>query len=764
MPRKSSLPKPHAIVALLRDQGRALHAREIAARLHVAEGDYSELRRLLDKMSFDGALSPATGQRFKARQGESFERDGKREGTLTANPRGFGFVATAGMPDDLFIPEEAMGGAMHGDLVLARVVTRTTRGLEGEVTKILERASVRVAGVLRRRGRSAWLEPDDTRLRGPIVLSKAAMGNDGEAAVAKITRFPNFPGEVPEGEIEAVLGTPGDPNVEVAKILVREDIREEHPEEAVEEARGFGDKVPEEALYGREDLTGIPLPTIDPEDARDHDDAVWAKREPDGSYTVWIAIADVSHYVTEGSALDEAAIERATSIYLPDRAIPMLPRELSSTLCSLLPGEIRLCLAVEAKVDATGTPTSFRIIEGFMRSSAKLTYAGVARALKFTDAKPRSEEAEAHLEGLETLRDIATLLRARRLRRGALDFDLPEPRVLLDEETGAPVSVERRAEDPGVKKAYRIIEELMLLANELVARYLTERGVPTIYRVHGPPDEEKLERLANACKTLGLSFSIDEAQDPKKLSALLKRTAKLPQAGVLNMLLLRSMKQAAYDIANIGHFGLASEAYLHFTAPIRRYPDIMVHRATRALLQGERIDRSASAKEELQTAATIASAREREVMDVEREVVDLYRALYMRSRIGDELEGTITALVGSGVFVQLDSPFVDVLVKYEALGSDDYSLDDSGLRVTGSRSGEVIALGDRMVVEIEDVAILRRAVYGRRVALIPAHRESAAEPRRKGKSAPKGAAKKSAKKSGPRGEAPKKTIRKTKRK
>ena len=732
MQRDSSLPKHSAIINLLSEQARALHAREIAARLHIADKDYSSLLRLLERMVFDGAISPATGQRFKARR--VVPERGLREGTLSVNPRGFGFVSTAGIPDDLFIPEEAMAGAMHGDLVLARVVSHTARGLEGEIEKVVERAHKRVAGVLRRRGRALWLEPDDTRIRGPIILAPSSLGRDGDAAVAKITRYPDYPREVPEGEIEAVLGAPGDPNVEVAKVLVREDVREEHPEEAIAEARAFGDEVPAEALAGREDLTHIPLPTIDPEDARDHDDAVWARREEDGSYTVWIAIADVSHYVRPGTALDAAAKERAFTIYLPDRAIPMLPRELSSSLCSLLPGKLRLCICVEVKLDPTGAPTDFRIFEGYMRSSAKLTYPGVARALKLTSLPPRSPEAEEHIEGLRVLQDVARLLRARRMRRGALDFDLPEARIILDEDTGAPISIERRAEDPGIKKAYQIIEELMLLANELVAQHLTKHGVPTVYRVHGPPDEERLEKLGEACQTLGVSLNVDDAKDPKKLSAFLKKVARLPQAKVVNMLLLRSMKQAAYDIANIGHFGLASATYLHFTSPIRRYPDILVHRAVRALLRKEHIDRSTSTVEALRTAATLASQREREVMEIEREVVDVYRALYMRGHIGDQFEGTVTGLVGTGVFVQLDSPFVDVLVRLDVLGPDDYDLDDSGLRVVGRRSGEVISLGDRMLVEIEDVALLRRTVYGRRIALIrdeDGERKRPREPRRK---------------------------------
>jgi len=402
-----------------------------------------------------------------------------------------------------------------------------------------------------------------------------------------------------------------------------------------------------------------------------------------------------------------------------------------------------------------------------MRSSAKLTYPGVARALKLTSAPPRSPEAEEHIEGLRILQEVAQLLRARRMRRGALDFDLPEARIVLDEETGAPVSIERRAEDPGVKKAYQIIEELMLLANELVAQHLTTHGVPAVYRVHGPPDEEKLEKLAEACKSLGVALNIDDAKDPKKLSALLKKVARLPQAKVINMLLLRSMKQAAYDIANIGHFGLASSTYLHFTSPIRRYPDILVHRAVRALLRKERIDRSTSFIEDLRTSATLASGREREIMEIEREVVDLYRALYMRTHIGDQLEGTVTGLVGSGVYVQLDSPFVDVLVKLEALGPDDYELDDSGLRIVGRRSGEAISLGDRMLVEIEDVAVLRRTVYGRRIALLrdeEGERTRPREPRRtqrKVKGAVKQATTKATK--GSRTKEKPRTERKTKR-
>jgi ribonuclease R len=713
----TSVHRRDAVVDLLAAQARPLHIHEIATRLGVEEGAYEGLRRVLDDLCWDNRVIALPGQRFRLAR-EQIERRGvEYEGILSFHPRGFGFVAAAGQPDDAFIPPEAMGGALHGDTVVVRIVTKGRKGAEGQVVRVVKRRKARVAGVVRKRGRSLWLEPDDTRVRGPIVLRHESRMRieDGEAAVATITRFPDSPDENPEGVLDAVLGVPGDPNVEVEKILVRESIEEAHPPEAVAQAEAYGEEVPPEALIGREDLTHLPLPTIDPEDARDHDDAVWAVREPDGSYRVWIAIADVSHYVRPGTALDDAAMARGNSIYLPDRAIPMLPRALSSNLCSLLPHVIRLCLCVEIELDPSAQVRKTRIIEGFMRSRAKLTYPGVAHALGLSKGATHSQEAEEMREDLQVMWDLSRLLRARRMRRGALDFDLPEAKVVLDAETGAPLDVVKRAHDPGVKKAYQLIEELMLLANETVAQELTSRNLPTIFRCHAAPDQMKLERFVNMCDELGISFEAEDAADPKKLSQFLKRLANHPQKHVMHMLLLRAMKQAAYDIANVGHFGLASSAYLHFTSPIRRYPDLVVHRAVRAMLRHEKRDESPDAQERLRTAATTASDCERRGMDVEREVVDLYRALYMRAHIGATYQATVTGIVGTGLFVAIDEPFVDVLVRLDALGRDLYELDESGLAVIGVRNGERIALGDTMVVQIEDVAVLRRSIYGRRV-------------------------------------------------
>jgi len=712
------------VLELLGSEAEPMHAREIARRLRVSEVDYLGLQRLLDDLSFEGVLARRPGQRFKIAPRTAQARGAEREGLLTVHPRGFGFVASLDAAgDDVFVPPEALGGAMHGDRVKVRVRSRGARGPEGEITEVLERGLKRVAGTLRRKGKSAWLEPDDTRVRGPIVLPRGIdvagpegnSGNDGDAVVVAITRWPETPDENPEGAIETVLGRPGELTVEAAKILVLEGIEEAHSLEAVREAEAYGAEVPEPMKEGREDLRHIPLPTIDPEDARDHDDAVWVERTERGGYRAWIAIADVSTYVTPKTALDDEAKARGCSVYLPDRAIPMLPRALSSNLCSLLPAVDRLCLCADVELDAGGNPIKSRLIRGVMRSHAKLTYGGVARALGLSGEAKREPAADAMVEGLRVAHELSRHLRARRMKRGALDFELPEAKVVLHEETREPIDVTRRAEDLGVKKAYQLIEELMLLANETVARFFQERDVPTIYRVHAPPDEQKLDRFATMCDALGIDFDPEDTRDPKKLGDLLKSFADHPLAPVLNSLLLRSMKQATYDVTNVGHFGLASKAYLHFTSPIRRYPDLVVHRLVHQVLTSGQPRHADASREKLADAALASSIAERRSMEVERAIVDLYRTFMMKDRVGERFEGTVTAVVGSGMFVQLDAPFVDVLVRLEDMGEGYWEIDDDGLRIVAARSGGVVALGDRVEVEITDAAILRRTIYAKRL-------------------------------------------------
>jgi ribonuclease R len=708
-----AMPTRERIVEFLQESTKPVHAGELAKHFGVPKRAYHQLVALLAGLAQQRAILNAGGERYKAAP----VRDpaDSWNGTLTVNPRGFGFVASPGRPD-VFVAAEALCGAFHGDTVTVQSTRTTSRGTEGVVVAVVTRRILRVAGVVRVKRRSAWMDPDDTRVRGPLNLVGDLQGaRDGDAAVAEIVRFPEDTRENAEAKLVAVLGTPGEANVEVAKIKIREQIEEEHPAAAISEAEKLAIVARRLVLGTRRDLRDIPFLTIDPADARDHDDAVWATRTDNG-FRAYVAIADVSAYVEEGTALDQEALKRGCTIYLPDRAIPMLPGVLAADLCSLLPDKERYCLCVVADLDDNCNVTSFEIVEGLMRAAAMISYDSAARTLGFTELPPVSPAAEAFKKDLKHLATISSKLRRARMRRGALDLDLPEAKISLDLD-GAPEGVHKRAYDPGIKKAYQVIEELMLLANELVARWLTERNVPAIYRIHGKPDEEKLAKLADVAELLGAPFEVEDMLAPKAVSKWLLKIADHPRKNVLEGLLLRSLKQAIYDVTNVGHFGLASDAYLHFTSPIRRYPDLLVHRSVKRILNGAKPDNSPQGLEILRTAATTSSTRERAAMGVEREVMDLYRALYMKTRLGEIFEGTVGSVVGSGVYVQIDEPFVDVLVRFESLGNERFELSDDELSLVAPRSGDRIILGDKMTIEIEDVSLLRRAVYGRRLAV-----------------------------------------------
>lgn len=707
---------------LLKSAGRAMHPREMAAKLDLRKAEFAELSSAIEQLIERGRLTLLPGGRVRLKEEETKTSRSQRPprakpseltGTLTVHPRGFGFVA-GGADGDVFVPPDGIYEALHGDTVKVEIVGRSPKGAEGRVAGVVQRRNPKVSGILRRKGKSAWVEPDDSRLRGPLVVNKNDQtARDGDAVIATIVRFPDFSGELPEAEVTEILGPPGELATEVRKILLIADVLEEHAAETLQNAEAMAHKLRRVSLTGRRDLRDVPLPTIDPEDARDHDDAIWVERSKTG-YRVHVAIADVSEYVRAGSPLDEEAHERGCTIYLPDRAIPMLPRVLAADLCSLLPEVERYCLCVIAELDRSGNTKSFEIVEGVMRSAARLTYGGVARTLGLDPESPHSTAAEAMKSDLEVLRELAAKLRKGRMKRGALDLDLPEARVVVDPGTGQPVEVHKRATRPGIKEAYSMVEEMMLLANELVARFLTERDIPGIYRVHGKPDPEKLEKLAMVAQKLDLEVDTSALMDPLGAGEFLARAQKHERRRVLEMLLLRSLKQAVYDTQNVGHFGLASDAYVHFTSPIRRYPDLRIHRQIKHLLRGGTTERHDAALEDLQAAAQDSSKKERAAMEVERQVLDLYRAVYMQRHIGDVLDGTVTGLSGTGLFVAIEEPFCDVLVPYEALGTDQFEMGDDEVSVVGRRSGETIMLGDALRVEVVDVAIGRRQVLGRR--------------------------------------------------
>lgn len=700
------------VEALRKHAPRALHVGELCKRVGATKSQRDQMLDVLDELNGLGLVTEMPGNRYRikaAPKPKTAKRYGVITGVLQMTPRGFGFVDAADGESDVFIPPTGVGPALHGDRV--EVAARPSpKGREGDVVAVLQRRPARFTGTLMKVSRQLLIEPDDARLRGPMPVTHSVKKQraEGLAVIAEISEFPQSAHDMPKARVVEVLGVEGMTRVEVAKIKIRENVMEEFDDAVREEAEAFPKNVLKSEKKEREDLRDLDLVTIDPADARDHDDAIFCEKTKNG-YRVVVAIADVSHYVRPNTALDQAALARGCSIYLPDRAIPMLPPELSSHLASLVANKDRLCMGAEMHLSNGGALKKARLFEGVMRSGAGLTYPGVAKALGLTDAGPRQAAAEQRLPALKALLELSQKLRKRRLKRGALDFDLPEPRIELDSDNVEPIDVRRSKSDPGVRTAYQMVEEMMLLTNEVVASELKKAQVPGIYRCHGRPDEKKLALFAQLATALGFDMDVESASDPRQLAAFLKRTEKRDEAPILRFLLLRAMQQAYYDVnADIGHFGLATKDYLHFTSPIRRYPDLVVHRVVRKLIRGEPIDK-VTLVPNLRRASAESSRLERRAMNVERDVVSLYRAILMRDRVEEEFEGTISSIDYYGFRVTLDEPFVEAFVPVTRL-KDFYEVDDLGIRLIGQRSGEIFGLGERIEVRLESVSIQNREI------------------------------------------------------
>lgn len=629
-------------------------------------------------------------------------------GRLIVNRGGFGFVVPQDGGDDVFIGADQMAGAMHGDRV--RISWRPSRkGREGRILEVLDRAALEVTGKLRVAAGNQWIDPDDIRLRGPMPIADVPRDVEpGLHVVAEVESFPRYPDEIPETRFVRVLGASGITAVEVEKLKIRDGIVEPFPAEVVEEAEQVPTKISSAERKGRTDFRDLPLLTIDPPDARDHDDAILVEKKK-GGYRVIVAIADVSHYVRASTAIDEEAEQRAFTAYLPDRAIPMLPHEISSGMASLVPKKDRLCMAVDLRLNASGEVKKAQFVEGIMRSRARLTYQGVAKELGFSEKPEAQKEASKYRTELEAIAELSAKLRRRRTRRGSLNFELDEPRVELDANNVEPVNVYRAKEDPGIKRAYSMVEEMMLLANEAVAKYMHDKNLPAIYRVHGKPDQEKLALFVKMARSLGHTIDEEEAADPKKLSKFLAKIEKEPESNALNYLLLRAMQQAIYSVHSIGHFALAAPHYLHFTSPIRRYPDLIVHRMLRAHLQRDQETLDAHA-EHIARIAFESSQQERKIVALERDVVQLYRCVLVKDRVGETFAATVTGVSERGVFVAFDEPFVEAMIQLERLGGS-YQLNEIGTRIRDNLSGTEFVLGQQLKVQLESVNIRERRIY-----------------------------------------------------
>jgi ribonuclease R len=628
-------------------------------------------------------------------------------GRIHAHPHGYGFLIPEDKnAEDVYLNRREMRRVMHNDQVIVRVEQKPRGGTQAHIVQIVERGQKQLLGTYDEFDGKSYLLPMDPRLTGAMPLKLAgAKPEKGKVIAAEIFRYGSAMSP-PEAEILKVIGDPDDPEVQAQSVMFRFGLTPSFPPEAHREAMNCPYAIPADEIAGRTDLRDLPIVTIDGENARDFDDAVFVRKR-DGRYQLFVSIADVGYYVEPDSALDQEAYNRATSVYFPDRAIPMLPEALSNGICSLNPNEDRLTKTVCIEYNSKGEVLGSRFFNSIIRSHERMTYTNVRRILV-----DRDQECIARYRALadtfKLMEELALLVLEIRKARGNLDFDLPEAEIVLDIQ-GVPENIVRAERNI----AHRIIEEFMIAANEAVARNLTEQDVPLLYRVHDGPDQEALEAVAPFLLSLG--YRLPQKKDkiaPLEFQRLLESCRGKPEERVINRVLLRSMKQAIYQPENIGHFGLASTCYTHFTSPIRRYPDLVVHRMLERQVRGEKLKPNGRADllRYLQEAGRHTSERERHTMDAEREMVDLKKAQFMMNKIGEEFTGFINSLANFGFFVELDDYFIEGLVKLSSLTDDDYDYYEKEYVIKGRRSGRKFRLGDNVRVKVAQINAFRSEI------------------------------------------------------
>ena len=634
------------------------------------------------------------------------DRQNLATGRVHAHPDGYGFLILEDRDaEDLYINRREMRRVMHGDRVMARIERKSRGGSETRIIQVLERAHTRLIGTYNEIDRHGYLIPMDARI-GPVRLNTGGKKpEEGKVIAAEISRYGTALSPA-EAQVAKVIGDPDDPEVQAQSVVFRYGLSESFPSAVYQEANRISHAIASEEIDARTDLRSLPIVTIDGENARDFDDAVYVRRQG-GGYELYVSIADVAAYVAPESALDEEAHARATSVYFPDRAIPMLPEALSNGICSLNPNEDRLTKTACIEFNGRGEVTGSRFFNSVICSHERMTYTDVRRIL--VDRNPETLERYRNLVAqFELMEELALLIYEQRKARGNLDFDLPEAEIILDVQ-GAPENIVRAERNI----AHRIIEEFMIAANEAVARNLTQKNLPLLYRVHEGPDQDALEALAPFLLSLGYRLPLKKDKiSPLEFQKLLESARGRPEERVLNRVLLRSMKQAVYQPENIGHFGLASACYTHFTSPIRRYPDLIVHRMFDRALHREKLkpDEREDLLRYLQEAGKHSSERERHAMDAEREMVDLKKAQFMMNKIGEEFAGYITTLASFGFFIELDEYFVEGLVKLSSLTDDDYDYYEKEYVIKGRRHGRKFRLGDNLRVKVARINAFRSEI------------------------------------------------------
>jgi ribonuclease R len=694
-------PDRQEIISLLEDQGRPLKRKDLFSRLGVEGADSSEImRRRLKAMVRDGQLVKNRRNAYGIPEKMDLVR-----GRVSAHRDGFGFVIPENGESDLYLSPKQMRQVLHGDKVLACITGVDGRGRrEGAITEVLERAHQRIVGRFVQESGIAMVVPDDPRINQDVLvpLSDTQGAMPGQVVVAEIVRPPGER-KPPLGKIVEILGE-GDAPGMATEIAIRNfDLPHEWPVGVEEQAGSYGDSVPDEMISGRRDLRDLALVTIDGADARDFDDAVFAHRRENG-WRLVVAIADVSSYVSVGSALDVEAENRATSVYFPGRVIPMLPEALSNGLCSLNPDVDRLCLVCDMSINNEGKVTRARFDSAVMRSQARLTYDEVWKWLVSGETEIRSGEA-ALSASLRDLYGLFKALRKARTRRGAIDFESTEVQFQFDERGAVADIVPYKRND-----AHMLIEECMITANVEAAKFLSQHRIPAPYRSHEPPPEPKVESLEQFLGGLGIRKSWKTRPEPRDFELIVQQIKGREDEDLIMAVLLRTQSLATYQEANGGHFGLALDAYAHFTSPIRRYPDLLVHRAIHHVLEHRGAKGYGYTKADIVTLSEHCSHRSRRADEAEWDVDERLKCFFMEQHVGDDFDGQVTGVTSFGLFVELTRTRVSGLVHITSLPNDYYHFNPVAHRLTGERSGQVFQLAQKLKVKVEAVKLDDRKI------------------------------------------------------
>jgi len=691
--------------------GKPMLVRELMRLLRLKTEDRHDLKHALNELVLSGDIIKTRGNRYGLPEKMDLET-----GIFQAHPSGFGFVLPEkkGTPD-VYIPARGRLDAMDGDKVVARVSPpvgrkKTEGKREGVIIRILERAHTRVVGTYElpdaKISSIGFVTSSNPRITQDVFISRENVNNakPGDIVSAEIIAYP-LRGRPPEGRIIRVIGRSGQPGIDSELIIEQYELPVQFSLATLREADEIPQQVTTAMHRGRHDLRERSTVTIDGETARDFDDAISIEKIRTG-YRLWVHIADVAHYVKEGSYLNEEAYQRGTSVYLPDRAIPMLPTALSNGICSLNPNVDRLTLTCEMDISPEGDILKYGIYESIINSNERMTYTAVREILADRDPLQRKRYA-ALLPEFELMAELMEVLRSKRSKRGSIDFDLPEPQIVLDLQ-GRMTEIIRAERN----MAHQIVEEFMLAANETVAGHIEKKEAPFIYRIHEEPAEEKLADLIEFLATLGISLPAVKKLKPLHLQKALARAKGTPEETLINTVLLRTMKQARYSAENVGHFGLAADTYTHFTSPIRRFPDLIVHRILKADLQGKLKDAAYTAHlaETLPEAAAHCSVRERTAMEAERDVITMLKLEYMKDKLGEVYDGIVTGVTQFGLFVQLRELFVEGLVHVSTLTDDYYHYVEKLHCLRGERRKCVYRIGDAIRVRVDRVDTVRKRI------------------------------------------------------